>query len=59
MMVTVTKGLIIKHINNVLDLHLKSVSHRVTVSIQETASQLTDEVYNKVTVKNANYQAHS
>ena len=44
MMVTVTKGLIIKHINRVLDLHLKPVPHRVTVSIQETASQLTDEL---------------
>ena len=39
-----TKGLIIKHINRVLDLHLKPVPHRVTVSIQETASQLTDEL---------------
>jgi len=34
------------------------------MSIQETASQLTDNsqykiVYNKVTVKNADYQAHS
>ena len=40
----------IKHINRVLDLHLKLVSHRVTVSIQETASQLTDElpVYNSI-----------
>ena len=47
-----------------LDLHLKPVSHRVTVSIQEMASQLTDElpVYNSIqsiTVKNADYQAHS
>ena len=44
MMVTVSKGLIIKHINRVLDLHLKPVSLRVTVNIQETASQLTDEL---------------
>ena len=45
-----TKLLIIKHINCVLDLHLKPVSHRVAVSIQETASQLTDEfpVYNSI-----------
>ena len=46
------------------DLHLKPISHCVAVSIQETASQLTDElpvliVCNKVTVKNADYQAHS
>ena len=34
----------IKHINRVLDLHLKPVSHRVAMSIQETASQLTDEL---------------
>ena len=27
-----------------LDLHLKPVSHRVAVSIQETAGQLTDEL---------------
>ena len=47
-MATVTKWLIIKHINCVHDLHLKPVSHSVTVSIQEMASQLTDElpVYN-------------
>ena len=46
--VTVIKLLIIKHINCVHDLHLKPVSHRVAISIQETASQLTDElpVYN-------------
>ena len=50
MMVTVTKSLIIKHINCVHDLHLKPVSHRVAVSIQERASQLTDElpVYNSI-----------
>ena len=30
--------------NRVLDLHLKPVSHSVVVSIQETASQLTDEL---------------
>ena len=48
-----------------MTLHLKPVSHRVAVSIQDTASQLTDEltvyiiVYNKVTVKNTDYQAHS
>ena len=46
------------------DLPLKPISHSVAVSIQETASQLTDElpvyiVYNKVTVKNTDYQAHS
>ena len=56
--------MIIKHINCVHDLHLKPVSPSVAVSIQETASQLTDElpvliVYSKVTVKNADYQAHS
>ena len=39
-----TKLLIIKHINGVLDLHLKPVSHSVTVIIQEMASQLTDEL---------------
>ena len=44
MMVTVTKWLIIKHINCVHDLHLKPVSHIVAVSIQEMASQLTDEL---------------
>ena len=33
MMVTVTKLLIIKHINCVHDLHLKPVSHSVAVSI--------------------------
>ena len=49
-----------KHINCVLDLHLKPVSHIVTVSVQKMASQLTDElpviiVYNKVTVKNTDY----
>ena len=38
------KLLIIKHINRVLDIHLKPVSHRVAVSIQETASQLTDDL---------------
>ena len=47
------------------DLHLKPVSHSVVVSIQETASQLTDDlpvydyiiiVYNKVTVKNTDYR---
>ena len=47
------------------DLQLKPVSHSIAVNIQETASQLTDElpvtriVYNKVTVKNTDYQAHS
>ena len=54
--------------NFVHDLHLKPVSHSAVVSIQETASQLTDDlpvynyiiiVYNKVTVKNMDYQAHS
>ena len=62
MMVTVTKLLIIKHINCVHDLHLKPVSHTVTVSIQEMASQLTVVkiiVYNEVTVKNMDYQDHS
>ena len=29
---------------------------RISVSIQETASQLTDELHNKVTVKNTDYQ---
>ena len=65
MMVTVAKWLIIKHIDCVHDLHLK-LYLSVVVSIQETANQLTDElpveyiiVYNKVTVKNADYQAHS
>ena len=40
----------IKHINCVHDLHLKPISHIVAVSIQETASQLTDElpVYNSI-----------
>ena len=49
MMVTVKK-LIIKHINCVHDLHLKPVSHKVAVSIQERANQLTDEltVYNSI-----------
>ena len=49
MMVTVTKWLIIKHINCVHDLHLKLY---LPVSIQETASQLTDElpVYNSIHV---------
>ena len=62
MMVTVTKLLIIKHINCVHDLHLKPVSHRVAVSIQETASLINSQyiiVYNKVTVKNMDYQDHS
>ena len=51
MMVTVTKMSNNQvYINCVLDLHLKPVSHRVTVSIQETASQLADElpVYNSI-----------
>ena len=39
MMVTVTKLLIIKHINCVYDMHLKSVSHSVAVSIKDTALQ--------------------
>ena len=32
------------------DLHLKPISHSVAVSVQETASQLTDElpVYNSI-----------
>ena len=36
--------------NCVHDLHLKLVSHSVTVSVQETASELTDElpVYNSI-----------
>ena len=40
----------IKHINCVHDLHLKPVSHSVAGSIQEMASQLTDElpVYNSM-----------
>ena len=47
---------------------LKTLSHSVVVSIQEMASQFTDELpvyntnsilYNKVTVKNADYQDHS
>ena len=48
MIVTVTKLLIIKHMTCVNDLHLKPISHSVAVSLQETASQLTDElpVYN-------------
>ena len=43
------------------DLHLKPISHSVAVSIQETATQLNDElpVYNKVTMKNTDYQDHS
>ena len=53
MMVTVTKWLIIKQMTQAL-------SHSVAVSIQETGSQLTDELpiiaYNKVTVKNTDYQ---
>ena len=55
MMVTVTKWLIIKHINCVHDLHLKPVSHSIAVSIQETASQLTDElpVYNSIQQSNS------
>ena len=50
--------MIIKHMTCV---HLKPVSHSIAVSIQETASQLTVElpVYNKVTVKNTDYQDHS
>ena len=60
MMVTVTKWLIIKQMTCVHDLHLKALSHSVAVSIQETSSQLTDELpiiaYNKVTVKNTDYQ---
>ena len=55
--------MIIKHMNCVHDLHLKPY---LTVSIQDTASQLLMNsqyiiVYNnnKVTVKNADYQAHS
>ena len=42
--------MITKHINCVNDLHLKPVSHSVAVSMQETASQLTDErtVYNSI-----------
>ena len=50
MMVTVTKWLINEHINAMHDLHLKPVSHSIAVSIQETASQLTDElqVYNSI-----------
>ena len=31
-------------VNRVFDLHLKPVSHRVTVSMQEMAGQLTDEL---------------
>ena len=40
----------IKHINCVHDLHLKPISHSVAMSIQETASQSTDElpVYNSI-----------
>ena len=57
-----TKLLIIKHMTCVHDLPLKPYLS-VAVSIQETASQLTDSqyirVYNKVTVKNTDYQAHS
>ena len=50
MIVTVTKLLIIKHMTCVHDLYLKPISHSVAVSIQETASQLTDElpVYNSI-----------
>ena len=38
------------HTSDLHDLHLKPVSHSVAVSIQETASQLTDElpVYNSI-----------
>ena len=57
MMVTVTKLLIIKHMTCVHDLHLKPISHSVAVSIQEMNSQYII-VYNKVTVKNTDYQAH-
>ena len=64
----------IKHINCMHDLHLKLVSHTshsvaVSIQLQETASQLTNElpvyiykiiiVYNKVKVKNTDYQDHS
>ena len=64
MMVTVTKWLIIKHMTCVHDLHLKALSHSVAVSIQETGSQLTVNspyiiVYNKVTVKNTDFQDQS
>ena len=50
MMVTVTKLLIIKHMICVHDLHLKHTTHSIAVIIQETDSQLTDElpVYNSI-----------
>ena len=46
------------------DLHLKPISHSVAVSIQDSAIQelMNSQyiiVYNKVTVKNMDYQAHS
>ena len=45
-----TKWFIIKHMTFVHDLHLKPMSHSIAVSMQETTSQLTDElpVYNDI-----------